>query len=398
MLSGGPRLGQIEPRERAGAQTGRKYEYQYERTARAALDLLSDDSRHVCVYCDWHDDYVAEIGSPPTRYVFHQVKGRKSSQGPWKFREFFGVLKKKAAKPSKAPADINANAIVPLMVLHYKNFGDSCAGLAFVTNAGLDPDLSQFLKTLGHSQGEADLPEADRNAFQSLARAYMAANPPLATSAADLFTWLRGLTVHTDQGHLENSEAALLELGNVVGDYSEIDLSQRQAKQIAREIINRVREKVAHSTTIVPASDDQLRHDKGISITELLNVLSLSSQAYDQLKAGEGRETVKTLSRLQRFCLKNGMSDHLVQICEFKAQWDIWRTIERHFLKSVDYVLLENKARDLLKARLAIGKVVAEAKDIAKQFNGLTATPLTPEHVMGLVFSMAAQAEALNYA
>jgi len=101
MHSGDPRLGQIEPRERVGAQTGRKYEYQYERTARAALDLLVDGANHVCVYCDWHDDYVVEIGSPPARYVFHQVKGRKSSQGPWKFSEFFGVLKKKAAKPTK---------------------------------------------------------------------------------------------------------------------------------------------------------------------------------------------------------------------------------------------------------------------------------------------------------
>lgn len=148
----------------------------------------------------------------------------------------------------------------------------------------------------------------------------------------------------------------------------------------------------------MPASDEQLRHDKGIVIAELLNVLSLSAQAYEQLKAGEGREMVKTLSRLQRFCLKNGMKDHLVQICEFKAQWDIWRTIERHFFKSVDYLLLESKAKDVLKADLAIEKVVAEAKDIAKQFNGLTATPLTPEHVMGLVFSLAAEAEALNYA
>jgi hypothetical protein len=41
--------------------------------------------------------------------------------------------------------------------------------------------------------------------------------------------------------------------------------------------------------------------------------------------------------------------------------------------------------------------VVAEAKDIAKH-QWLTATPLTPEHVMGLVFSLAAEAEALNYA
>src|SRR3954468_1915171 len=56
MVSAVTRLGDVEPRERAGAQTGRKYEYQYERTARAALDLLSDGTKHVCVYCDWHDD------------------------------------------------------------------------------------------------------------------------------------------------------------------------------------------------------------------------------------------------------------------------------------------------------------------------------------------------------
>ncbi len=396
MLNGGPRLGQIEPRERAGAQTGRKYEYQYERTARAALDLLADKANHICVYCDWHDDYVVELGSPPTRYVFYQVKGRKSSQGPWNFKDFFGVSKKTAAKPSKVPAQVTTDAIVPLMLLHHRNFGDSCAGLAFVTNAGLNPALSHFLETVGHSSCEGDLPEEDRNAFQHLARAYLAASPPLVSSASDLFTWLRGLTVQTDQGNLEDPEAALLELGNVVGDYSEIDLLQRQAKQIAREIINRVRGKAAHSTTVVPAADEQLRHDKGIVIAELLSVLSLSAQAYEQLKAGEGPETVKNLSRLQRFCQKNDMKDHLVQICEFKAQWDIWRTIERHFLKSVDYMLLETKAKDLLRAALGIGKVVAEAKDIAKQFSGLTATPLTPEHVMGLVFSLAAEAEALN--
>lgn len=396
MSSGAPRLGQIEPRERVGAQTGRKYEYQYERTARAALDLLADGAKHVCVYCDWHDDYVAEIGSPPTRYIFHQVKGRKSSQGPWKFGEFFGVLRKKAAKPSKNPASVTMDAIVPLMLLHHKNFGDSCAGLAFVTNAGLDTALSDFLQAIRNANNEAELPEAAKNAFQHMARAYVASDPPLAATAAELFTWLRGIRVHTDQGNLEDPEAALRELADVVVDYSEIDLLQRQAKQIAREIINRVRGKVANSTTVIPASDDQLRRDKGIVIVELLNVLSLSAQAYEQLKAGEGRDTVKTLSRLQRFCVKNGMKEHLVQICEFKARWDIWRTIERHFLTSADYMLLEAKARDVLSANLTIDKVVAEAKDIAKQFNGLTATSLTPEHVLGLIFSLAAQAEALN--
>jgi hypothetical protein len=90
------------------------------------------------------------------------------------------------------------------------------------------------------------------------------------------------------------------------------------------------------------------------------------------------------------------MENHIVQICAFKAAWDVWRTIERHFLTSADYVLLESKAKELLKADLTIAKVVTEAKDIAKQFGGLTAEPLTPEHVLGLVFSLAAEAEALS--
>ena len=282
-MSGGPRLGHIEPRERVGAQTGRKYEYQYERTARAALDLLADGPKQVCVYCDWHDDYVVETGDPPTRYVFHQVKGRKSSQGPWTFSEFFGVLKKKAKARSKKPATVKADAIVPLMLLHHKNFSDSCGGLAFVTNAGLDPVLSEFLEAIGRTDSEAALPEEAQIAFQHIARAYSATDPKLAPSASDLFGWLRGLKVYTDQGQLADNDAALLELANVVSEFSEIELLQRQAKQIAREIVNRVRVKVAHSTTVVPTSDEQLRLDKGIVVTELLGVLSLSAEAYEQL-------------------------------------------------------------------------------------------------------------------
>lgn len=396
MVSVGLRLGQIEPRERAGAQTGRKYEYQYERTARAALDLLVDSATQVCVYCDWHDDYVVEIGDPPTRYAFHQVKGRKSSQGPWKFSDFFGVARKEGKTPSKKAATVKEDAVVPLMLLHHRNFQDNCAALAFVTNAGLDPALSAFLETISRSADEAALPEDGRIAFEHIAGAYAATVPPLAPSAAVLFAWLRGLKVYTDQGQLEPADANLLELANVVGDYSEIDLRQRQAKQIAREIVSRVRDKVAHCTTVVPTSDEQLRRDKGIVITDLLNVLSLSAQAYEALKAGTGRDTVKTLSRLQRFCANNGMQEHLVRICEFKARWDVWRTIERHNLNSADYVLLEDRAHEVLKGKLTLRQVVAEAKDITKQFSAIGVTPLTPEDVMGLIFSLAAQAEELS--
>jgi hypothetical protein len=394
MVTGTRRLGHVEPRERAGAQTGRKYEYQYERTARATLDLLNDAHRHVCVYCDWHDDYVVETGEPPTRYLFHQVKGRTSSQAPWDFREFFGVSLKKD-KPAKKPATVNSKAIVPRMLLHYANFGPNCAGIAFVTNAGLDPTLSEFLHAVTGAADVNALPADTRIAFDHLARAYAATTPPLAASAEDLFAWLQGLVVHTDQGHIENADAALLEIAAVVFDYSEIELGQRQARVIAREIVEQVRRRVSHRMTVVPASDEQLRRDKGVVLRDLLNVLSLSADAYEALKAGAGSETVKTLSRLQRFCAKHEMADLIVHISEFKAGWDAWRTVERHNVSGADFVLLQNRAHEVLRGELTMVRVVAEAKDIAKQFANIGVTELTPENVMGLIFSIAAESESL---
>lgn len=395
MASVGTRLGHVEPRERAGAQTGRKYEYQYERTARAVLDLLTDSSKFICVYCDWHDDYVVEIGDPPTRYAFHQVKGRKTSQGPWTFGEFFGVQMKKAKQASKKPAAVSDKAIVPRMLWHYANFGDACAGIAFVTNAGLHPDLSEFLETVAHAADVEALPTKARIAFDHVARAYAANDPPLAASAAGLFAWIRGLIVHTDQGNVESADAALLEIADVVFNYSEVELGQRQAKQIAREIVSQVRGKVANNTTVVPTSEDQLRGDKGIVVRELLGVLSLSAQAYEALKAGAVSDTVKTLSRLQRFCDKHGMQKFIVPISEFKARWDVWRTVERHNVGGADFLLLESRANEVLKGQMTLDRVVSEAKDIAKQFAGVGVTRLTPEDVMGLIFSKAAQSEAL---
>ena len=267
-------------------------------------------------------------------------------------------------------------------------------GLAFVTNTGVGPDLSGFLSEIAAARNETALPQGGQIAFQHIARAYMASDPQLAPSATHLFAWLRGLKIHTDQGQLDDPNAALLELADVVLNFSEIDLVHSQAKQIAREIVSRVRSKAACSSTVVPASDEQLRREKGIAVVDLLGDLSLSVQAYEQLKAGEGIDAVKTLSRLQRFCQKHKINN-LESICGFKAAWDVWRTKERHFLASADYILLEKKAREALKAGMTIEKIVFEAKDIAKQFDGITGSALTAECVLGLIFSLAAQSEAL---
>lgn len=402
-VSGGElRLGEIEPRERAGAQTARKYEYQYERTARATLNLLASKQKHLCVYCDWHDDFVVELEGTGAVYEFNQVKGRKSSQGPWSFREFFGVSlpppkkKGKAQKPVKVPkaAKVATDAIFVRMLQHRKNFKTSCAALAFITNAGVEPALSNFLSALKSVSAPEELSGEPAVLFQRLARAYE--DGKQVTSDADLYLWIRELRLLTDQGSLESADAALLELADVIVEFSEIELLQRESKQIAREVVSQVRRRVAHTTTLVPAADDTLRWEKGVVVNDVLGMLSLSSQAYEQLKMGDSSDAVKTLSRLQRYWEKHNLSDHLLSICDFKSQWDVWRTVERHAVGKADYLLLENKAWSLLRRNLELQDLILEAKALASEFAGLTGTTLTPDHVLGLLFSLAAQSESLE--
>ena len=59
-------------------------------------------------------------------------------------------------------------------------------------------------------------------------------------------------------------------------------------------------------------------------------------------------------------------------------------------------MLLENKAWSLLRLNLELQELILEAKALASEFAGLTGTTLTPDHVMGLLFSLAAQSESLE--
>ena len=387
------RLGEIAPRERAGADTGKRYEYQYQQTARAALTMLDDDQKHVCVYCDWHDDYVIEVGDPPTRYVFHQVKSRSSSQGPWSFAAFFGVKKKVSPKVAKAVPTVSTDAIAPLMLLHHRNFADDCLSVAFVTNAGVNEDLEEFLGKLREAPTLAELGGEARIAFDHIARAYMTVEEPLTQSADDLFLWMRGITIFKDQGNITNDTMALLEIGMLVEEFSEIPLLQRESLMIARQIVGRVRTKATYKATVIPASEATLRADKGIQVDDILKELSLSQAGYAALKRGVSRDTVKTLSRLQRWCQENDFEHVVVQVCRFKADWQIWRTIERHFIVTANYVLLVERAKAILLGGYDMTRMLQEATVIAEEFSKHVATPLTAEAVLGLLFSLVTDTE-----
>ena len=180
------------------------------------MTLLDDGLKHVCVYCEWHDDFVIEIGDDPTKYLIHHVKARASSQGPWTFQGFFGVAKKRSSKAAKEPPTIAGDAIAPLMLLHHRKFNESCAGVAFVTNAGVHPVLDGFLRELRNAGSLEAFAGDDRASFDHIAHAYLALDEPLASSPEELFHLLGGISIERDRGNLTNEELALIEIGILV--------------------------------------------------------------------------------------------------------------------------------------------------------------------------------------
>ncbi|MFN7982998.1 MAG: hypothetical protein U0Q11_14160 [Vicinamibacterales bacterium] len=226
-----------------------------------------------------------------------------------------------------------------------------------------------------------------------MARGYIEAEEPLAASSEELFAWMRRITVYKDKGNITDETLALIEIGVRVEEFSEIPLQQQESLLIARQIVGRVRAKATHKATVVPAADVVLRAEKGIIVDDLLKVLSLSQAGYYELKAGKSGDTIKTLSRLQRYCRDNGLEDVVAQVCRFKADWGIWRTTERHFILSANYILLVQRARFILHGGFDMARMVEEATVIAAEFSKHTASPLTAEAVLGLLFSLVTNTE-----
>jgi hypothetical protein len=186
---------------------------------------------------------------------------------------------------------------------------------------------------------------------------------------------------------------ALIEIGVQIEEFSEIPLLQQESLLIARQIVGRVRTKATHKLTVIPTPDGALRAQKGIIVDDLLKVLSLSQAGYEALKRGESKDTVKTLSRLQRYCRDHHLGDVVAHVCRFKADWGVWRTIERHFILSANYVLLVQRAKAILLGGYQIPRMIEEAEVVAADFSRHTATPLSAEAVLGLLFSLVTDTE-----
>jgi hypothetical protein len=388
------KLHEREPREQIGAQTGPLYDYQY---AQAALDciLLFDDA--LCVYCEWHDDYVVEHETTAAVvYRFHQVKTRKLTRGPWTLNELFGVNKR--CKPQSQPAPTDKP--FKYMLENALDFDDQCAGIVFVTNNAVDAEIEALLKDVLAAQSPSDLSAESGKWFACILNGHKKAYPLLDEDA--LFRVLRRFRVETRNHDPDESESTLLALGARIADVSEVDLFTREATRMGRDIVDLVRTRSGVILKPLPAnlSAEALRAQKAILVDDLLKLISLSPQGYKILKQSRDPEAAKHLSRLQRYCKANGIGDDLIaRICTLKAAWDVWSIAEQGRVSDTQLLALHSECGNLLTAYAAmaatpnkhLGWFVDQAEDVARRYGHRwnTIQPLGAEQVVGLIFKIA---------
>jgi hypothetical protein len=319
-------------------------------------------------------------------YVFHQVKAKDKQNHLWSFLEIFGVSSHKSFK-----GDCRVG-FAWNMLEHHLSFGEQCKEVFIVTNVSFDDKVADFLKDVASVDKLDELKPASANQFGLIAKFYGQAKAALTPER--LFTFFKKFQVRSLAGALddsENSDASII-LQRVF-EFSEVSLDMRQAKKIAKGLVDLVR--VKSITKIAPGmSVAELEAKTSVGLDDILPLFSITPSAYALLRAAKSDRAFLQASILQRLLASMEYSDSLIsKACEFKIDWDAWYITMRHTPAQADILFMLHRCEQLSKRNLIDAKGAdALENGIAKIFEEFgpklnVERPLTKDLVFGAFLS-----------
>ncbi len=218
------KLHEVLPREQAGSRTSQQYDYQYCQVATECFGLF-ETSEKLCVFCEWHDDFVTEhsTSSPIDIYAFTQVKTKALNRGPWKLNEIFGAGGNGKTLKQDSPFF--------RMLQNYLVFKNQCRKFIFVTNSAADPKLASFLQDISKSGAPSALTGNSKKEFDKLWKSYQ---PHFnGASDVDFHSLLMKFEIKSEVGNLgEHINLLRTQIQDRVKEFCEIDLKSSHAERI----------------------------------------------------------------------------------------------------------------------------------------------------------------------
>jgi hypothetical protein len=327
-----------KPREQVGRDTFARYRAQVRAASLAALAILEGKETDR-IYCDYHDDFVIrKIKSGRPNYLFVQVKTRGKTNKNWTINEIFGL--KKSTKSKKATQDpkLVKDSFGGKLLQHTITFPETCAEIVFMTNSHLDDLVESIADCLAAEDSTNEyvkfLSEKFNECFDP--------DSPSKIGESDALARMAKLRFETDVQYIKEKNHNFESLArSSIYDYSEIDLDHNESKQIIIGLLELTSKK--SSGKIINLTESAINENASIEINDLLDLLSISREAYQALLNGDDPKAIKSASVIQRALASAGASnDEIEYASRCKTSWDIWLRENRNRLSDFDIISINS--------------------------------------------------------
>lgn len=377
-------------REQSGRDTLSRYRAQIRSAAMACLSILEDGDVDR-VYCDMHDDFVVRRNiDGGLSYVFYQVKTKKKKNENWKLHETFG-LKSRIKDQSKQNSSAVKDSHIGKLLRHTAAFSDSCALVVFQTNAHSADEIDCLLNDIISGSFESDRAKYLVDSFNEHYNDVLDKN----LLEEDVKANLQKLRFETDVQYLKLENDEFLPKARAeIYKYSEIDLSHIESEQILDKLLQLVLAK--SSGVIEDVTHESIEHFAGISIEDMLRVLSISREAYQSLIDGGDPKAIRSASIIQRSLTSSGAVEDEIEYCSrCKGKWDGWLRKNRHVIEEGDLIVIRKLVKETIKqcggegGQINLVDLQDPINDLVNKLNTKSVLyDLSRDHILGAFFSV----------
>ncbi|HHU0028882.1 TPA: hypothetical protein ACT9M1_003039, partial [Legionella pneumophila] len=274
-----------------------------------------------------------------------------------------------------------------------------CKSVHIVTNAHFEDEISELLSKTKNTNNHQDL-IVNSQLAKLILEFFQTEFDDANVNYEAVFDFLKKIELDSNAGKLNDIEGdqEAIYLGRIY-EYTEVSLEQAQAKKIASSLIDLVRRK---SMRDIPenVSEEELDQIASIEFNDVLNILSLSKAAYEELRKGGDDKALKSTSILQRLLKRcNASETMIVSACKAKVAWDNWIRNNRHIIGESDYFVLESLVKDVVynfsSSNLSLHEMVKSLAVIPNKLEGKipSAITLDTDLIFGLFWAIIVKEE-----
>lgn len=332
-----------KPREQDGRDSFSRYRAQVRSAAIASLAILEGQNIDR-IYCDLHDDFVVRRKEENGfSYTFYQVKTKGKQNHNWSINEIFGLNTRLRNQDKQSPEKIK-NSFAGKLLLHTIVFNSYCDSVVFQTNIHNSDEVDDFVSDVGNDNFSSKYVEVIVSKFNKCYEQDLDSE----LTEIEIKEKLRKLQFETDVQHLKEKNNFRPLVGDKIYEYSEVDLDRSELEEIILKLLDLIENK--SSSIIEDLSPESIEKHAGVSIEDLLSVLSISKDAYYNLLESGDNKAIKSASIIQRTLGKSGAGNEEIEYCSrCKTNWDLWFREKRHSILEFDLRAITNKTKKMFR-------------------------------------------------